>query len=508
MQKKNTTVYLAFCFLKSNAPESRTWPEGPTPAPLQPLGGVGGRRSPSSFATPFLSDPSPTPRFVPSPRQLPSARGSASAQVPASLLPLHADPVTLRRRSRGTEAPGRSPAPRATPGPTRQDGSRCRLLPSLPAGSGRSPRPRPCVRKLPAPGIVGAGGTRRGEGTRPGPEGSGVGRRRVCRGRGASGAAPARSEQRPARGRPGGAMAGTSSPEAVKKLLENMQGDLRGLSLECRKKFPPVKEVSGAEPSQAGPCWAEPGGGRRSGEASLPRGPAGAQLPACPRSSPQPGVVLGELRPPRPRAVPRRGCACRVFCGCCFQCAAEAGAVGRAVPLGERGWRTDRLFGPAAPSALFGKNTKFGLAISAPPSERNSPEASSVLGLGRPGVRARREREPGGPAATEEGRAQPRPALRLRWEPGAPEVYPRVCALPLSRSVAVMPGPACLIPDHCTPVAAGVSWARRSSSLPRRFGVVWLSNGVGTTEEVWETQKFGLLVFPPFLKIPLRTVQQ
>uniref|UniRef100_A0A8C8E6Z4 Uncharacterized protein n=1 Tax=Otus sunia TaxID=257818 RepID=A0A8C8E6Z4_9STRI len=38
-------------------------------------------------------------------------------------------------------------------------------------------------------------------------------------------------------------MSGTSSPEAVKKLLENMQGDLRGLSLECRKKFPPVKEV-------------------------------------------------------------------------------------------------------------------------------------------------------------------------------------------------------------------------------------------------------------------------
>uniref|UniRef100_A0A452H0I7 Uncharacterized protein n=1 Tax=Gopherus agassizii TaxID=38772 RepID=A0A452H0I7_9SAUR len=38
-------------------------------------------------------------------------------------------------------------------------------------------------------------------------------------------------------------MSGTSSPEAVKKLLENTQGDLRGLSLECRKKFPPVKEV-------------------------------------------------------------------------------------------------------------------------------------------------------------------------------------------------------------------------------------------------------------------------
>ncbi|XP_043404551.1 protein MON2 homolog isoform X10 [Chelonia mydas] len=39
-------------------------------------------------------------------------------------------------------------------------------------------------------------------------------------------------------------MSGTSSPEAVKKLLENTQGDLRGLSLECRKKFPPVKEAA------------------------------------------------------------------------------------------------------------------------------------------------------------------------------------------------------------------------------------------------------------------------
>ncbi|KAG8439512.1 hypothetical protein GDO86_005639 [Hymenochirus boettgeri] len=34
----------------------------------------------------------------------------------------------------------------------------------------------------------------------------------------------------------------TSSPEAVKKLLDNMQSDLRALSMECKKKFPPVKE--------------------------------------------------------------------------------------------------------------------------------------------------------------------------------------------------------------------------------------------------------------------------
>ncbi|TKC51571.1 hypothetical protein EI555_012497 [Monodon monoceros] len=38
-------------------------------------------------------------------------------------------------------------------------------------------------------------------------------------------------------------MSGTNSPEAVKKLLENMQSDLRALSLECKKKFPPVKEM-------------------------------------------------------------------------------------------------------------------------------------------------------------------------------------------------------------------------------------------------------------------------
>ncbi|XP_031754735.1 protein MON2 homolog isoform X3 [Xenopus tropicalis] len=36
----------------------------------------------------------------------------------------------------------------------------------------------------------------------------------------------------------------TSSPEAIKKLLDNMQSDLRGLSMECKKKFPPVKEAA------------------------------------------------------------------------------------------------------------------------------------------------------------------------------------------------------------------------------------------------------------------------
>ncbi|XP_066580371.1 protein MON2 homolog isoform X1 [Amia ocellicauda] len=36
----------------------------------------------------------------------------------------------------------------------------------------------------------------------------------------------------------------TSTPEAVKKLVENMQTDLRSLSMECKKKFPPVKEAA------------------------------------------------------------------------------------------------------------------------------------------------------------------------------------------------------------------------------------------------------------------------
>ncbi|XP_034031915.1 protein MON2 homolog isoform X6 [Thalassophryne amazonica] len=35
-----------------------------------------------------------------------------------------------------------------------------------------------------------------------------------------------------------------NSPEAVKKLVDNMQTDLRSLSMECKKKFPPVKEAA------------------------------------------------------------------------------------------------------------------------------------------------------------------------------------------------------------------------------------------------------------------------
>lgn len=38
-------------------------------------------------------------------------------------------------------------------------------------------------------------------------------------------------------------MSTTTSPEALRKLLDNMQTDLRSLSMECKKKFPPVKEV-------------------------------------------------------------------------------------------------------------------------------------------------------------------------------------------------------------------------------------------------------------------------
>lgn len=54
----------------------------------------------------------------------------------------------------------------------------------------------------------------------------------------------------------------------MKKLLENMQGDLRGLSLECRKKFPPVKEVrSGRARLAARGPGAGGGGGAGRGEA-------------------------------------------------------------------------------------------------------------------------------------------------------------------------------------------------------------------------------------------------
>lgn len=46
-------------------------------------------------------------------------------------------------------------------------------------------------------------------------------------------------------------MSTTTSPEAVRKLLDNMQTDLRSLSMECKKKFPPVKEVRGFSPHTA-----------------------------------------------------------------------------------------------------------------------------------------------------------------------------------------------------------------------------------------------------------------
>lgn len=70
-------------------------------------------------------------------------------------------------------------------------------------------------------------------------------------------------------------MSSTNSPEAVKKLLENMQSDLRALSLECKKKFPPVKEVSGGDV------------GRRRGERARPVLPDPPVLPSR-RTAPSP----------------------------------------------------------------------------------------------------------------------------------------------------------------------------------------------------------------------------
>lgn len=96
----------------------------------------------------------------------------------------------------------------------------------------------------------------------------------------------------------------------MKKLLENMQGDLRGLSLECRKKFPPVKEVrSGrARPDGRGPGAggrrgeAAPGGGKRS---RRPPEEPGDKVwgwrprilrPQTPGGGPGEGVVAGRRR--------------------------------------------------------------------------------------------------------------------------------------------------------------------------------------------------------------------
>lgn len=129
---------------------------------------------------------------------------------------------------------------------------------------------------------------------------------------------PARNSVRPRAGsaRPGGAaMSGTSSPEAVKKLLENMQGDLRGLSLECRKKFPPVKEVRGGM-SRGGP-----GAGRCCEGASLAAGPGrsggGRQRPLSPVPLPLRSVLHGRGSPSALCAETGL-CRSRLLVGRCF----------------------------------------------------------------------------------------------------------------------------------------------------------------------------------------------
>lgn len=35
-----------------------------------------------------------------------------------------------------------------------------------------------------------------------------------------------------------------NNPAVTKKLIENLQTELRSLSAECKRKYPPVKEVS------------------------------------------------------------------------------------------------------------------------------------------------------------------------------------------------------------------------------------------------------------------------
>lgn len=498
-EKQHTSL---FAFLNQTLLRSGLGQREPTPTALQPLGGVGRFWNPKSFATSFLSDPSQIPRFVPSPRQLPSAGGPASARVPAPLLPLHCQPSDTAgkgAREKTTALQPRQPQPgRTAPGAAS-------LRPSQPAAAA-----------LPAPGRV-CGSCRRPGLWERGGRGAGRGRGRAGGFRcGAqtcpAGAAerqalplPARNSARPGAG-PAAPWPGPAAPKLWRSCWKTCRGTCGAWAWSAGKNSPPSRRwvaLSRVKPGRAGlsrAADAVPEG------PPWPRGPAGAELPACPCSSTQPVTVPGELRPPRPRAVPRRVCACRVFCGCCFQCAVEAGAVDRTVPLGERGWRTDWLLtgeAGAAPRRPPGKTQSSPWLSRHHRASETGWRRARRWGLAAPACGHRASGEPDGLAEAEEGRAQPRPALRLLWEPRAPQVSPRVCALPLSRRVWCPGWRRCLIPHHCTPVAAGVRCAGRSSSLPRRFGLVWLSNGVGTTEKSWETQKFGLLLFSPFLKIPL-----
>lgn len=137
-------------------------------------------------------------------------------------------------------------------------------------------------------------------------------------------------------------------------------------------------------------------------------------------------------------AVPRCGCACRVFCGCCCQCAARRGPWAGLCPSGLAGRPAVDGRSGGGPSAPWEENTKFGSAVSAPRSERNSPEASSALGLGRP------ER-----AGSPQGGLRPRRAVLSPGRPcgcrgsqGPAGLPSGLCLPPLSK--AVVPGPGAL----------------------------------------------------------------
>lgn len=46
------------------------------------------------------------------------------------------------------------------------------------------------------------------------------------------------------------AVGGTTDNEAAQKFLEALQTDFRNLSLETKKKYPQIKEVSGKTPAE------------------------------------------------------------------------------------------------------------------------------------------------------------------------------------------------------------------------------------------------------------------
>lgn len=434
-----------FAFLNQTLLRAGLDQRGPTPTALRSLGGAGGDWNPESFATSFLSDPSRTPQFVPSPRQLPALGPGPTAS-----------PAPSRRPSdtAGKGPRGKRPAPRAAPRPARQDGSGaasgCRLRPScLPSSlppSRRpplSPPPAVCAEAAGARDCgsggdaewggdaAGAGGFRCGAQTcRLGPRSE---RRCPC----PLGTAPGPG---PARRRHGRDQQPRSREEAAGKHAGGPAGPEPGVP----EKIPPRQggEWRWAESGRAVLGWAD--GGRRAGGASMAPGPG--------RSGAAGEPLLRYPARCRSRWAPTStaaGCAQMWLCpDVAVPVACSVAAVVSVLPRRDpwAGLCPSGLAGRPAvdgrsgggPSAPWGENTKFGSAVSAPRSERNSPEASSALGLGRP------ER-----AGSPQGGLRPRRAVLSPGRPcgcrgsqGPAGLPSGLCLPPLSK--AVVPGPGAL----------------------------------------------------------------